>query len=161
MTKEVFVRISGLQAIAGAAENPEEDPIEILCAGTYYYRNGKHYVRFEEACEGARQITKTQIKWEDENRLEVSRRGPVSVRMVFEKNRTNNCIYETPFGRLCLGIYMEQMQIREQEDDICIRAKYTLAVNCEPLADCALSIRICPKEEGFGLMKNDLEGRST
>ncbi len=152
MTKEVLVSISGLQMVAGNMESNGDEPIEVLSAGTYYFKNGKHYVFFEEVAEGMQGITKTQIKWKGTEWLEVSKKGLSNVHMLFERNKKNRCFYETPFGQLNLGIFMSAMQVEEQEDSIRIRAEYSLDVNYEPLADCIIRIQICPKDaKGFSL----------
>ena len=145
MTKDVLVSISGLQMAVNDMENNDDEPIEVLSSGTYYFKNGKHYVFFEEVAEGMQGVTKTQIKWKDTEFLEVSKKGLSNVHMVFEKNRKNRCYYNTPFGQLNMGIFMTEMMVDEKEDDIQIRARYSLDVNYEPLAECTIRIRICPK----------------
>ena len=40
MTKDVIVTISGLQF----AQETETEPVEIVTAGSYYKKNGKHYM---------------------------------------------------------------------------------------------------------------------
>ena len=62
MTKDVLINISGLHIGVNEVENEEEEPIEVLSAGTYYFKNGKHYVFFEEVAEGIPGVTKTQIR---------------------------------------------------------------------------------------------------
>ena len=47
MTKDVLIKISGLQAMDG-----ESDDVEIITAGDYFQKNGKHYIIYEEAMEG-------------------------------------------------------------------------------------------------------------
>ena len=146
MTKDVLVNISGMQMTINDVENDDDEPIEVLSPGTYYYKNGKHYVFFEEVAEGMQGVTKTQIKWKDSELLEVSKKGLSNVHMIFEKNKKNRCYYDTPFGRLNLGIFMTDMLVDEKENFIHIQAEYSLDVNCEPLADCSIQIHICPKD---------------
>jgi len=146
MTKDVLVSISGLQMAVNDMESNDDEPIEVLNSGTYYYKNGKHYVFFEEVAEGIQGVTKTQIRWKDAQMLEVSKKGLSNVHMIFEKNKKNRCYYETPFGQLNLGIFMTEMFVDEQEESINIRAEYSLDVNCEPLADCTIRIYICPRD---------------
>ena len=62
MTKDVLVSISGMQMAINDGESNDDEPIEVLSPGTYYYKNGKHYVFFEEVAEGLQGVTKTQIK---------------------------------------------------------------------------------------------------
>ena len=152
MTKDVLVSISGLHMAAEGMEGNEDEPIEVLSAGTYYFKNGKHYVLFEEVAEGISGVTKTQIKWQDTEFLEVSKKGLSNVHMIFEKNKKNRCYYETPVGQLNLGVFMTGMKVDEQEEHIHIRADYSLDVNYEPLADCTIRIQVQPREaEGFSI----------
>ena len=146
MTKDVLVSISGMQMAINDGESNDDEPIEVLSPGTYYYKNGKHYVFFEEVAEGQQGVTKTQIKWKDSELLEVSKKGLSNVHMIFEKNKKKRCYYDTPFGRLNLGIFMTDMLVDEKENYIHIQAEYSLDVNCEPLADCSIQIHICPKD---------------
>ena len=146
MTKNVLVSISGMQMAINDGESNDDEPIEVLSPGTYYYKNGKHYVFFEEVAEGQQGVTKTQIKWKDSELLEVSKKGLSNVHMIFERNKKNRCYYDTPFGRLNLGIFMTDMLVDEKENYIHIQAEYSLDVNCEPLADCSIQIHICPKD---------------
>ena len=146
MTKDVLVSISGLQMAVNDMENSDDEPIEILSAGTYYFKNGKHYVFFEEVAEGMQGVTKTQIKWKDTDVIEVTKKGLSNTHMLFEKNKKNRCYYDTPFGKLNLGIFMSDMMVKEEEDEILIRAEYSLDVNYEPLAECTIRIRVCPRD---------------
>ena len=51
MEKDVLVTIKGLQTLENI-DNPEE--VELVAKGDYYYRNGHHYIFFEEMTEGFR-----------------------------------------------------------------------------------------------------------
>ena len=146
MTRDVLINISGLHIGVNEVENEEEEPIEVLSAGTYYFKNGKHYVFFEEVAEGIPGITKTQIRWKNEEILEVSKKGISNMHMIFEKNKNNRCYYDTPYGQLNLGIYTTEMMVDEKEDNINIRAQYSMDVNYEPLADCTIRINIKPRD---------------
>ena len=90
MTKEVLVSISGLHMAVNDMESNDDEPIEVLSSGTYYFKNGKHYVFFEEVSEGMPGVTKTQIKWKEGELLEVSKKGLSNVHMIFE---TDKCMY--------------------------------------------------------------------
>ena len=145
MTKDVLVSISGLHMAAEGMEGNEDEPIEVLSAGTYYFKNGKHYVLFEEVAEGISGVTKTQIKWQDTEFLEVSKKGLSNVHMIFEKNKKNVTYYYTPYGSLLIGIDAHKVQIEEQEDLIVVQVEYSLEVNCEHIANCNITVQIRPK----------------
>ena len=62
MTKEVLVSIAGLHTDMNETENEENEAIEVLSPGTYFFKDGKHYIFFEEMAEGIPGVTKTQIR---------------------------------------------------------------------------------------------------
>ena len=146
MTKDILVSISGLQMAVGDMEGNDDEPIEVLSAGSYYFKNGKNYVLFEEAVEGMQGVIKTQIKWKGTEFLEVTKKGLSNVHMIFEKNKNNRCYYDTPFGQLNMGIFTTDIYVDEKEDNINIRAEYALDVDYEPIADCVIRINICPRD---------------
>ena len=141
MTKEVLVKISGLQF----AGEEDSDSVEVITSGTYYKKNGKHYVLYEEAMEGTTDITKNVIKI-GENSMEVTRKGSASVHMVFEKDKKNVSYYYTPFGNLLIGIDAKQIQIDETEMDINVKVNYGLEINYEHVADCHITVDVKSKE---------------
>lgn len=145
MTKEVIVSLSGLQMAVNDMESNDDEPIEIVSAGTYFFKNGTHYLFFEEVAEGIPGVTKTQIRLKNNDTLEVIKKGVSNMHMVFEKNKNNRCFYRTPFGELNLGICTNTIFLEESEDNINIRAEYALDVNYEPLADCTIRINVKPR----------------
>ena len=44
MTEEVLISVKGLHALA----TEDEDEVEVFSAGKYYFKNGKHYILYEE-----------------------------------------------------------------------------------------------------------------
>ena len=147
MTKEVLITISGLQIM----DEEGGEPVEVITAGEYYYRNGKHYILYDEVMEGFEGVTKNRIRI-TQDCLDVSKKGVSNVHMIFEKNRKNLTSYQTPFGNLMIGIDARNLQISEEENMIDIKVDYDLEINYEPLAECSLTMNIRSKEaEGFSL----------
>ena len=144
MTKDVLINISGLQVDVNEMENNDE-PIETISTGNYFFKNGKHYLLFEEVSEGVPGVTKTQIKIKGEDSLEVLKRGVSNAHMIFDTKRKNHSYYETPYGQLNLGIFTRNIKIDEKEDNINIKVEYALDVNYEPLAECTIRINVKPK----------------
>lgn len=140
MTKEVLLSITGLQMTPGE----EEDTVEVITAGEYYFRNGKHYLIYDEVMEGFTETTHNVIKFCDDY-MELTKKGVTNVHMVFEKNKKNVTYYHTPFGSLLIGIDAGKVEIEEQEDFMCVKVEYALDVNYEHLADCDICIKVKPK----------------
>lgn len=143
MTKEVLVTISGLQF----ADGEGNEPVEIITAGDYYKRNGKHYVVYDEVVEGFAQPTRNVIKM-GEDMLDITKSGVTNVHMMFEKKRKNVAYYYTPYGSLLVGIDATKIDFRETEDNIDVTVDYKLEINYEHMADC--SIRMNIRSRGTG-----------
>lgn len=141
MTKDVLVKISGLQ-FAGEEDN---DSIEVITAGTYYKKNNKHYVLYDEVMEGSTEITKNVIKIGTDS-MEVTRKGPASVHMVFEKDKKNVSYYRTPFGNLLIGIDAKSIHVDESDLDINVKVNYGLEINYEHVAECHITVDVKSKE---------------
>ena len=61
MTKDVLVSISGLHSdMLGPVD--ENQSIEVITPATYYCKNGKHYVLYEEPVEGMSETIHNRIK---------------------------------------------------------------------------------------------------
>ena len=86
MTKDVLLSISGLQFAAQDEEDVE--PVEVITAGDYYKKNGKHYILYDEVMEGFDGNTRNIIKLTDDS-LDITKKGVSNVHMVFEKNKKN------------------------------------------------------------------------
>ena len=61
MTKEVLVTISGLQF----SPETESESVELITSGSYYKKNGKHYIIYDEVNEGFSETTRNIIKLND------------------------------------------------------------------------------------------------
>ena len=141
MTKDVLVKISGLQF----AGEEDSDSIEVITSGTYYKKNGKHYVLYEEVMEGTNEVTRNVIKIGADS-MEVTRKGPATVHMMFEKDKKNVSYYYTPYGNLLIGIDAKKIQIDETEMDINVKVNYGLEINYEHMADCHITVDVKSKE---------------
>lgn len=143
MTKDVLLTISGLQFTAPEDEGAE--PVEVITAGDYYKKNGKHYILYDEVMEGFEGSTRNVIKITDDY-LDITKKGVSNVHMVFEKNKKNVSYYYTPFGNILIGIDAKSVDINETEENIDVQVKYNLEVNYEHLADCSITMNIKSKE---------------
>ncbi|MFP3153885.1 DUF1934 domain-containing protein [Lachnospiraceae bacterium ZAX-1] len=143
MTKNILVTISGLQF--SPEPDTSGDAVEVISAGDYYKKNGKHYVMYDEVIEGFEGTTKNIIKVEDDC-LDITKRGVSNVHMIFEKNKKNVTYYYTPFGSLLIGIDAKSVVVNETDENIDIKVNYNLEVNYEHLANCSITMNIKSKE---------------
>lgn len=140
MKKEVLIAIAGLQF-----EVDEDAALEVISPGEYYYRNGKHYVLYEELQEDENGIkggiTKNTLKF-TENSVELRKSGFNNVVMTFETGKSTLTCYQTPVGSLMIGIDTSSIKVQKLEAGIVIDICYNLDINYSHVSECAIRIKI-------------------
>lgn len=144
MTKDVLISITGMQT------QDTGEAVEIINTGTYYLKNGMHYILYDEVMEGFEQITKNKIKFK-EGYLCVSKKGVLNSNLEYDLSKKTLSCYVTPYGEMMMGIQTNLLDISEDEDEITVIADYALDVNYQFLSDCHIRIVIHPKEKGIKL----------
>ena len=142
MDKEVLIHVRGLQTMDA---DGEQEPLEIVVPGQYYFRNGSHYLRYEEMLDDTAETTVNYIKMSP-NGVEVRKQGQVNVHMVFEEGKKNKTFYNTPYGTLQMGISATGLELKESEDGIQMKVDYALDMNEEHVADCYLTVQAQSKD---------------
>ena len=83
MTKDVLVSISGAHMVDG-----DSDDVSVITAGSYFCKNGKHYVIYDELIDGVEGAIRNTIKIrEDIDNQERKRPFPYDIR-----ERENKCL---------------------------------------------------------------------
>ena len=142
MNKDVLIHVRGLQMME---TDDAQEPIEIIVPGQYYFRNGSHYLRYEEMLDDTAETTVNYIKMSP-NGVEVRKQGQVNVHMVFEEGKKNKTFYNTPYGTLQMGISATGLELKESEDGIQVKVDYALDMNEEHVADCYLTVQAQSKD---------------
>ena len=153
MTKDVLLKISGLHyetaEAAGDDENSEVRlPLPLECwnysyhhPATYYYKNNKHYIIYDEVVEGMAGTIRNKVRIAD-GKLEIMKSGLSNTHMVFERDKMNITQYETPYGDLVVGTHTKDMQLDVTDEKIDVHVNYALDVNSEKIADCNIVMNI-------------------
>ena len=142
MDKEVLIHVRGLQTMDA---DGDQEPIEIVVPGEYYFRNGSHYLRYEEILEDFAEPTINYIKISPKG-MEVRKKGVVNFHMVFEQGKKNMTYYTTPYGTIEMGIAATNLDLEENDSGLNMKVDYALDMNQEHVADCYLAIKAQPKD---------------
>lgn len=129
MTKNVLINVQGMQMNMNGSDN-----IEITTMGTYYFKNGKHYIYYEEILDCSEPPIKNWIKIYD-NKVEVCKKGASNVQMFFETGKKNMSMYKTPFGTIEIGICAQEIEFQETECLIKLELRYDLEMNGDFVGD--------------------------
>ena len=148
MTKDVLISIRGLQ-FAGPMDE-QHDSVEVIVGGQYHFKDGAHYLTYEETMEGLPEKTRTRIKIK-KDRVELSKKGGIAVVMTFVEGEKNISNYRTPFGNLIVGIDTTKISFEEEEERMRLGILYHLNMNYDFVAECNISIDVRSKETGAAL----------
>ena len=141
MTKEVLISISGVQFM-----DQEGQDVEMITKGTYYEKNGKHYILYDEVLEGEGEVIRNTIKIMPDA-MDIIKKGSASTHMVFERNKKNLTCYVTPVGELMVGISTNQIRLLEEENLLEVQVEYSLDINYQYVSDCELKIEVKGQKE--------------
>jgi len=135
MTKDVMISIRGLQFM----EDHEEDDIETVQQGEYFFRNGSHFLLFDEYMEGFREPVKNVLRFK-EGELTLTRRGLLHAQMIFSAGKKNLSSYQTPFGTIMIGLDTGRVECRVKEQEIRLEVDYALEADYQYVADCHIVV---------------------
>lgn len=136
MTKDVLVKISGLHTM-----EQDNDQMEVITAGDYFLKNGKHYVVYEEAVEGFEENVRNTVKI-SENKMEIRKQGAAMAQMIFEKDKKNLTRYVTPLGEMIVEVTTNRIEMEEEEDSLKVCVNYALDINYQHVSDCKILLDI-------------------
>ena len=148
MTEDILISVRGLHTLDIEQEEEETDELEMTMPGKYYFRNGKHYVLFEETDEESQSVVKNRFKL-SEDRLEISKKGAMNTTMTFQRGKKCSSWYGTPVGDVQLGIEVTDMQLMEGDDEIEMNVAYALEMNSEHVSDSRIRLRIMERNKGL------------
>lgn len=127
------------------AADEEAEPVEIICPATYYFKNGKHYILYEEPVEGMSGTIKNKIKIKEDEFLEVTKSGLASTHLFFEKGKLAVTQYETPYGSMIVGTHTKELSVEATERQIDVYVQYALDVSGDKIADCEIRLKVKAK----------------
>ncbi|MDR1765685.1 MAG: DUF1934 domain-containing protein [Lachnospiraceae bacterium] len=144
MTKDVLVKISGLQVLAGAeglGSTMSGEKIEVIAPGAYYCKGGSHFVIYEEIFDEIPEVAKVMVKIKGK-RMEIHRHGAIRTKMTFEAHEKNVTSYMTPFGEMMVGVATRAVELKQTPDQMNVSVDYGLEVNYQFVSDCLIEMEI-------------------
>ena len=137
MTKDVLLSIKGLYT----EDNEEADSIETLTPAEFYIKENVYYLFFEEIMDDSTGVTKSRIKYSDKC-FELTRKGEVSVHLLFEEGKKTLNTYQMPYGTLVVGLDTARIQKTETEEEIKIAIDYAMEINYQLVSQNSIEVVI-------------------
>lgn len=142
MTKNVLVQVKGTQTRRYEPEDSGEI-IESITTGTYYKRNGCHYLFYEECLGDPEDVVKNRIKIRPDA-VEITKTGSTGACMNFELGKKNISLYQTMYGQMEMASLTDIIQIEEKPDVFHLYLRYELDVNNQYSCDNQIEITVTP-----------------
>ena len=125
MNDNYLITVIGTQTVDG-----ESDSIEVITSGDYVRDDTGDitvtYPEFSEENPTTRTDTTVTLRGKI---LTIERRGEMSSRLMLEKGKRHQCLYETPMGQMLIGIYTDSIKVIASDSGCDIRASYQLDFN--------------------------------
>lgn len=137
MNRDVKIIVAGTQD-DGSGNKTVTD---FQTVGQYFERNGCRYLLYREQDTESKAITANTLKLRD-NVMELSRKGNIHSRMVFEAGQTHPTDYVTAWGVLQMEVCTEDLKYQWTETEAGIRITYRLLMAGEFLSRTELVIKI-------------------
>lgn len=140
MTRDVLIKISGLQMM-----DEDSDNVEVITTGDYFLKNGKHYIIYDEVLDGFDGSIRNTVKISPDT-MDVRKQGVIGAHMEFAVGKKSMTRYATPVGEMIVEISTNEIRVEEQEDNLKVQVDYSLDINYEHVSDCSIMMDVSSRE---------------
>ncbi|TCL43037.1 MULTISPECIES: DUF1934 domain-containing protein [Oscillospiraceae] len=124
MKKDVLISIKGVQRVEG-----QEEVIELMTVGNLYKKKDSYYLSYEETEATGFGGSKTTLRLEQDGRVTMLRSGAYRSHLIVEKGRRHQCVYDTGYGEMMIGVLGNQISSTLTDKGGNIQFKYSLDIN--------------------------------
>ena len=136
MQENYLIHIEGVAVTDGDSET-----VDLTTTGSFYKKDDKYYVCYNESAATGFDGSKTCVKVWD-NGASITRFGKYHSCLMIEKGITNLCNYDTPAGSLVLDINGVEVESNLTEKGGEIRLAYTLNTSGLLLSENNITMKI-------------------
>jgi len=156
MRREVLITLRGL--LFTGEGRKESDYIDVITPGEYFFRDGRHYLIYNEMLEGCDVPIRNRMTITPD-RVTIRKQGVVATEMDFSPDRVTHTYYGTPYGSLDLSISTRSVDVRAEEDRIQAHIRYHLMMGDDERTDCFVKVLVQPRQEdgGFRLRQDAVQ----
>ncbi|CDB12376.1 uncharacterized protein BN525_00320 [Eubacterium sp. CAG:192] len=134
MGENVVIKISGLQIVENTGDN-----VEVIAKGKHYLKKDKHYLLYEEYENDENTKTSNMIKFNNDI-VEITRKGQVDGKLIFQENQKKQSLYSTPMGDLLIEVLTKEIEVSDDDDDVNLKIKYQIHVDGNKVSDNEIDI---------------------
>lgn len=135
MEKKVLIEI-----FARREENGEAEDFEVVTCGKFSGDDSSYTVTYEELGDLEGCVTTLEVK--NGETILLIRRGDFNSQMMFENKRKHNCIYQTPYGNMNMGIYTSFIRSEIKNGTGELSFEYTIDLNGAPTGKNRMELKL-------------------
>lgn len=121
---DAFLTIKGIQRSDG-----EDNVVELMTCGKLYRRNGVFYLSYDETELTGYSGSKTLLKIEKNDKITMTRSGNANAQLIIERGRRHQCVYDTGFGSMTIGVSGDKILAELDEKGGLIDFSYSMDMN--------------------------------
>ena len=137
MKENYLIKINGLQM-----QDDEKNDVTLSTRGNFVEKNGKYYIIYKESETTGYLGCTTTVKVEGENKVSMTRQGPMPSQLIIEKNNRNVCHYETGYGSLALGISANYIKNNLNSEGGKVEFAYEMDLNSSSISTNTIKIDV-------------------
>ena len=85
-------------------------------------------------------ISGLQIVENTGDNVEVTRKGQVDGKLIFQENQKKQSLYSTPMGDLLIEVLTKEIEVSDDDDDVNLKIKYQIHVDGNKVSDNEIDI---------------------
>ena len=83
--------------------------------------------------------TSNMIKFNNDI-VEITRKGQVDGKLIFQENQKKQSLYSTPMGDLLIEVLTKEIEVSDDDDDVNLKIKYQIHVDGNKVSDNEIDI---------------------
>lgn len=139
--EKYMISIVGEQSLDG-----ETDKIEVLTSGNFMRKRDHFYIGYKEYSEDDPSDYYDNLIKVEENMVTINRKGQNQTRLMLEKGRRHQCIYQTIAGDFTIGVFTKTLNNNLTEKGGTLEVSYTLDFDTNLVSENRFFIKVEEKK---------------
>ncbi len=123
------------------SEESEPETLEIVTEGTLEKTPDGVLVEYDEPDEEMKG-SKSSILINSPEHITMTRTGTFNSHLVIEKSVRHNCLYDTPFGSIMMGIFASEVNASFDSAGGTVKMKYTVDFNSSMVSENTVTVNV-------------------
>lgn len=137
MKQDVLITIKGIQRV-----DEDKDVVELMTTGSFYEKNGKFYIIYDESEATGFDGTRTTVKVEEDRCVTMTRSGRSRSQIIIERGVRHQCSYDTGYGSMTIGVWGDKIISELTNEGGELEFKYSLDLNTALTSEHTVNIKV-------------------